>query len=206
MIRDGLTSSNILKRIITLTILSFLLFFGVTLLSYFLLPEGFLANKNEWTNFTTSSNVFLSTFQIFLWNMLSVLAILIASFFAKKKREQEKYLSLSYGVYFIVVILAAITLGTWSFTSGSGISIPIFQRIISMFDLFHHAGLVELYGQLLITCALSNHYLVMTYKNKTTTRNIKEVKWSKSEIIGFGVGILLMLLGAFIESYSILNG
>lgn len=206
MIRDGLTSSNMVKRIITLTILAFLLFFGVTLLSYFLLPEGFLANKNELTNFTTSSNVFLSTFQIFLWNMLSVLAILIASFFAKKKKEQEKYLSLSYGVYCIVVILAAITLGTWSFTSGSGISIPIFQRIISMFDLFHHAGLVELYGQLLITCALANHYLVMTYKNKTTTRNIKEVKWSKSEIISFVIGILLMLLGAFIESYSILNG
>ena len=204
MIRNRLTSSKISERIITLTVITFILFFGVTILSYFILPEGFLLNKNNLTDFDTSSNIIICMFQIFLWNLISVLAIFIGCFFAKKRKKNEEYISLSYWIYFIIVSLAAVTLGTWSFTSNTT-SVPIFQRIIDMFNILKHAGLVELYGQLLITCALSNKYLVMTYKSKTTTRKIKDVKWAKSEIICLIFGILLMYIGAFIESNAILN-
>jgi len=58
-------------------------------------------------------NVMICTFQIFAWNMLSVVAILISSLFSKKNNDKQKYLSLSYFVFFIVLVsLAAITLGT----------------------------------------------------------------------------------------------
>lgn len=204
MIRNRLTSSKISERIITLTVITFILFFGVTILSYFILPEGFLLNKNNLTDFDTSSNIIICMFQIFLWNLISVLTIFIGCFFAKKRKKNEEYISLSYWIYFIIVLLAAVTLGTWSFTSNIT-SVPIFQRIIDMFNILKHAGLVELYGQLLITCALSNKYLVMTYKSKTTTRKIKDVKWAKSEMICLILGILLMFIGAFIESNAILN-
>lgn len=204
MIRNKLTSYKISERIITLTCIAFILFFGVTILSYFMLPEGFLLNKNNITNFNTSSNIIVCMFQIFLWNLLSVVAIFISCFFAKKRKEDEDYISLSYSIYFIMISLAGVTLGTWSFTSNT-ISVPIFQRIIDMFNIVKHAGLIELYGQLLITCALSNKYLVMTYKKKTTTKNIKDVKWTRSEVICLIVGILLMLIGAFIESNAMLN-
>ncbi len=136
--------------------------------------------------------------------MISVLAIFIGCFFARKRKDNEEYISSSYWIYFVIVSLAGVTLGTWSFT-GNTTSVPIFSRIIDMFNILEHAGLVELYGQLLITCALSNKYLIMTYKSKTTTRNIKEVKWAKSEIICLFLGVLLMLIGAFIESNAILG-
>lgn len=204
MIRNKLTSSKISERIITLTGIAFILFLGVTILSYFILPEGFLLNKNNITNFDTSLNIIICMFQIFLWNMISVVAIFISCFFAKKRKEDEEYISLSYWIYFISISIAAITLGTWSFT-GNTISVPIFERIIEMFNILRHAGLVELYGQLLITCSLSNKYLIMTYKNKTSTRKIKDVKWTKKEIICLIVGLLLMLIGAFIESNTILS-
>lgn len=204
MIRKKLTSDNLSERIITLTIIFFLIFFGITILSYYLLPEGFLLNKNKKTNFDTSMNIIVCTFQIFAWNMLSVVAIFISSLFSKKNNDKQKYLSLSYFVFIVLVLLAAITLGTWSFTVNDE-SVPLFERVISMFNVTERAGLIELYGQLLITCSVSNKYLVMTYKNKTTTRNIRNVKWAKIEIICLIIGILFMLMGAFIESNAILS-
>ncbi len=74
-----------------------------------------------------------------------------------------------------------------------------------MFNITEKAGLIELFGQLIITCSVSNKYLVMTYKNKTTTRKMKDVKWNKTEIICLIIGILFMLIGAFIESNAILS-
>lgn len=74
-----------------------------------------------------------------------------------------------------------------------------------MFNITEKAGLIELFSQLIITCSVSNKYLVMTYKNKTTTRKMKDVKWNKTEIICLIIGILFMLIGAFIESNTILS-
>lgn len=204
MIRKKLTSTKLLDRIMCLTILSLIAFFAITIISYICLPEGFLLNKNNVTDFITSSNLIISTIQIFLWNMISVSAIIISSFFANKRKEEQEYISLSYLVYFIGMFLAAITLGTWSFTNNIN-SVPIFERIIGMFNIFENAGLVEIYGQLLITCALANKYIVMIFKNKTAIKNIKDVKWTKSEVICIIVGLLFMLIGALIESNSILS-
>lgn len=86
MIREKLTWDNLHERIITLTIIFILVFLGITILSYYLLPEGFLLNKNNTTNFDTSTNIVICTFQIFAWNMISVLAIFISSLFSKKRR------------------------------------------------------------------------------------------------------------------------
>ena len=96
MIREKLTSEKLSKRIIVLSILFIIIFFGVTILSYFILPEGFLLNKNNNADFNTSTNVFLSTIQIFAWNMISVLAIIIGSLFSKRNNEKQNCLSLSY--------------------------------------------------------------------------------------------------------------
>lgn len=204
MIREKLTSDKLYERIITLTIIFLLVFFGITILSYYLLPEGFLLNKNNQTNFNTSMNIIICTLQIFAWNMISVVAVFISSLFSKKNSDKQKYLSLSYFVFMVLVSLSAITLGTWSFTVNAE-SVPLFERVISMFNITEKAGLIELYGQLLITCSVSNKYLVMTYKNKTTTRKMKDVKWNKTEIICLIIGILFMLIGAFIESNAILS-
>ena len=204
MIRKKLTSDKLFERIITLTIIFLLVFFGVTILSYYLLPEGFLLNKNNGTNFNTSSNIIICTLQIFAWNMISVVAIFIGSLFSKKNNDQQQYLSLSYLVFIVLILLSAITLGTWSFSFKTE-SVPLLERIISMFHITERAGLVELYGMLLITCSLANKSLIMSIKNKTITKKMKDIKWNKKEIICAVCGMLLMLIAAFIESKSIIG-
>ena len=204
MIREKLTSDKLFERIITLTIIFLLVFFGVTILSYYLLPEGFLLNKNNGTNFNTSTNIIICTLQIFAWNMISVVAIFIGSLFSKKNNDQQQYLSLSYFVFIVLILLSAITLGTWSFSFKTE-SVPLLERIISMFHITERAGLVELYGMLLITCSLANKSLVMSIKNKTITKKMKDIKWNKKEIICAVCGMLLMLIAAFIESKSIIG-
>lgn len=199
IIRNKLTSDKLYERIIALTIIFVFVFFGVTILSYYLLPEGFLLNKNNLTNFDTSTSIILCTLQIFAWNMISVVAVFIGSLFSKKNTEKQKYLSLSYYVFIVMVSFAAITLGTWSFSVNTEF-VPLLERIISMFNITERAGLVELYGMLLVTCSLANKSLVMSIKNKTTTKKIKDIKWNKKEIICTVCGILLMLIAAFIES------
>ena len=204
MIRKKLTSDKLFERIITLTIIFLLVFFGVTILSYYLLPEGFLLNKNNGTNFNTSTNIIICTLQIFAWNMISVVAIFIGSLFSKKNNDKQQYLSLSYLVFIILILISAITLGTWSFSFNTE-SVPLLERIISMFHITERAGLVELYGMLLITCSLANKSLVMSIKNKTITKKMKDIKWNKKEIICAVCGMLLMLIAAFIESKSIIG-
>ena len=204
MIREKLTSDKLFDRIIALTIIFLLVFFGVTILSYYLLPEGFLLNKNNGTNFNTSTNIIICTLQIYAWNMISVVAIFIGSLFSKKNNEKQQYLSLSYLVFIVLILLSAITLGTWSFSVNTE-SVPLLERIISMFHITERAGLVELYGMLLITCSLANKSLVMSIKNKTITKKMKDIKWNKKEIICAVCGMLLMLIAAFIESKSIIG-
>ena len=204
MIRKKLTSDKLFERIITLTIIFLLVFFGVTILSYYLLPEGFLLNKNNGTNFNTSTNIIICTLQIFAWNMISVVAVFIGSLFSKKNNDQQQYLSLSYFVFIVLILISAITLGTWSFSFITE-SVPLLERIISMFNITERAGLVEEYGMLLITCSLANKSLVMSIKNKTITKKMKDIKWNKKEIICAVCGMLLMLIAAFIESKSIIG-
>lgn len=204
MIRKKLTSDKLFERIITLTIIFLLVFFGVTILSYYLLPEGFLLNKNNGTNFNTSTNIIICTLQIFAWNMISVVAVFIGSLFSKKNNDQQQYLSLSYFVFIVLILISAITLGTWSFSFKTE-SVPLLERIISMFNITERAGLVEEYGMLLITCSLANKSLVMSIKKKTITKKMKDIKWNKKEIICAVCGMLLMLIAAFIESKSIIG-
>ncbi|MDD2180947.1 MAG: hypothetical protein PHW32_01105 [Bacilli bacterium] len=203
MIREKITSEKIHIRILYFTIIFFITFFGITIMSYFILPNGFLLNQNNLKDFHTSSNLIVSTLQIFLFNMISIIFIVIGSIFSKKKKQNEEFVSLGYLCFIIFISINAITLGTWSFSINVA-SVPLFERIIGMFNITKNAGLVEMYGQLLITCSLANKYLVMTFKNITTTRSIKTVSWNKQEVVCLLLGIILMVIGALIESNSIL--
>ena len=73
------------------------------------------------------------------------------------------------------------------------------------FDALHRAGLWEMGGQLLILCATAKMSIIMTDGNKTSVRSWKEVSLSKQEVFIFFGGLLLMLTGAFIESFSIMS-
>ena len=200
--KDGMISDKVSQRILWLTIVFFIAFFGITILSYYLLPEGFLLRKNRISDFKTSENFFLCTAQIFLYNILSVAFIFVGSMFAKRNEGEKAYRSYGRIGFFVFILLNAVTLGTWSFTGNTN-SVPLAARILRTFDIVHNAGLLEMYGQLLITSALATKYLVMTEGRKTSTRSIQEIPFSKSEILTLICGFLLMFAGALVESRAI---
>ena len=116
----------------------------------------------------------------------------------------EIYVSFGYYCFVLFVIINAITLGTGSF-SEVVVDVALFERIISMFHITKHAGLVEMLGQVLIACSLANMSLVMTDGKQTTTRKLKEINYTKTEIAVFAFGLIIMFLGALIESNTIIN-
>ena len=203
-IKEGMCSDNVVQRILWLSILFFIVFFVATILSFYLLPEGFLLRKNGISDFKTSENLFLCAVQIFLYNMLSVAFIFFGSAFARKKEGENTYRSYGHVGFFVFILLNAVTLGTWSFTANPN-SVPLAARLLRTFDIVHNAGLLEMYGQLLITSALTTKYLVMTEGRKTSARKIQEIPISKSEILTLIAGFLLMLAGALVESRAIIG-
>ena len=203
-INEKIYSERISIRILWLSVAFVVVFYGVTILSHFLLPEGFLLKKNSVADFKTSENFLVCAMQIFSYNMLSILVVILGSLFARKREGEKCYKSYGCLGFFVFITLNAITLGTWSFTVNTN-SVPLMERILRTFDIMHNAGLLEMYGQLLITGALATKYLVMTEGKNTTTRKIRDLRMERSEIITIIGGLLLMFAGALVESHAILR-
>lgn len=202
-LHDKLGSTAFKERIIWVLILFFALFFGSVVLSYYLLPEGILRAKNPLQSWQTSKNMCISTFQIFGFNLLSVLMILFASLFGRKKPCHKNYLSVGYTAFFALICLNGVTLGTWSFSVIST-PVPLLGRFLRTFDLLHRAGLWEMLGQLFITCSVANIGIVLTDGKDTITKNVKDIRFLKSEKFGMAFGLVLMIIGAAVESMSII--
>jgi hypothetical protein len=204
ILRKNLASENVYLRISTTSFLFVVIFFTITTISYFLLPDGILRSKNPAQNWDTSNNVLVSTLQIFLFNQLSVVVILFGNTFSSRKNSEQDYIPLGYLAFFTQISINAITLGTWSFSVVSE-SVPLLDRIIGTFDILHRGGLWEMSGQLLILCATAKISMIMTDGKKTSVRSWREVSLSKQEVFIFGGGVILILIGAFVESLSIIS-
>ena len=72
--KEGMISDKVAERILWLSILFFIIFFGTTILSYYLLPEGFLLRKNRISDFKTSENFFMysADFPVQHYNILHI--------------------------------------------------------------------------------------------------------------------------------------
>lgn len=201
-LRKKLSDNRLHERIFFSVILWAALFFGVMILSYFLLPEGMLKNRNPLQNWETSDNTFILVLQIFFYNQMSVLVIIAASLFAKKKAKAANYLSLGYLTFFTLMAINGVVVGTWSFSVESE-PLPLVRRVIRTFDLLHRAGLWEMVGQLLITCSVARIAVVLTSGKNTVTRKFSAIRLEKPEIMAFASGFVLMLIGAIVESLAI---
>jgi hypothetical protein len=199
---EKLSSSSLKERICWGSLLFLLLFFGLTIISYFFLPEGLLKNKNPLQNWETSNNTIVLTLQIFFYNLLSVLVIVLGSLLGTKKEKDADYLSLGYLAFYTLICVNAVVLGTWSFSvEDEPLSLP--GRLLRIFDLAHRGGLWEMTGQLLIACSAAHIATVLTSGKNTVTKKIRDIRISRSERIAFVIGISLMLIGAIVESIAI---
>ena len=201
-LRKKLSSGSLKERILFCYLFFLVLFFGITIISYYLLPEGLLKNKNPLQDWETSKNTFISTLQIFFYNQLSVIVVIFGSLFGKKKEKDINYFSIGYLAFFAQICINGIVLGTWSFSMGTE-AVPLISRITRTFDLLHRAGLWEMSGQLLITCAAAHISTVLTNGKDTITKSFKDIHLSKGEKLVLLIGLVLMLTGAVVESIAI---
>lgn len=72
------------------------------------------------------------------------------------------------------------------------------------FDITHHAGLLEMLEQLLISCSFATMPLIISVDKTTTVKKIRDLNMQRKEIYSAILGILLMLIGAIIENRAIL--
>lgn len=201
-LRQKLASPILWERLLYTCMVYIVLFHALMIFSYFLLPEGFLKNKNPLQNWNPSGNALLTSLQIFFYNLISVLMIVIGSLFASKKEKHSYYFSTGYIVFFTLISINAVVLGTWSF-SLAGEAVPLLDRIGGIYHLAHRAAVWEMAGQLLITCALANVAVVRTSGKNTVVRKLRDIHVSAAEKLVLVIGFLLMLAGAFVEAVSI---
>jgi hypothetical protein len=202
--REKLSSNSIKERIIWSTIVFFLVFISIVFISYFLLPEGLLKNKNPAQNWIPSNNNLVLTLQIFLYNLISVIVIFLASLFSSKKKNDKSYLSVGYTVFYTLISINAIVLGTWSFSVESKAAL-LLDRVVNLFDIVHKAALWEMIGQLLITCTIAQISIFKSCEFNIVKSSFKEIKLKKTEKIVLIIGIAFMLIGAIVESVAINN-
>lgn len=203
-LKHKITSDRLGERIISSYIVFIIVFFLVMTLSYFILPEGLLKNKNPLQSWELSNSLSAGALQIFFYNMLSVVLILFGNLFTSRRKKNQPFIPIGYLGFFVQIIINGIILGTWSFSEAKIAAPPLIDRYIRTFDVFNRAGLWEMSGQLMITTATAKISIVITDCKNTTVKKLKDVHLSRKEIQLFIVGIILMLIGAFIESNSVI--
>ena len=93
---DGTVDDNIYKRIGWMYLSFFLIYIPIIILSYFLLPDGILRGKHPIVSaLELSPNLWVSTLQIFGYNLVPTSLIIGASLIAQTSRvSKEKFVPL----------------------------------------------------------------------------------------------------------------
>jgi hypothetical protein len=206
-ITDGITDDDIYKRVGWLYVSSFVLFVPVTVLSFYLLPEGVLRGKHPIISaLEFSSNLWISTLQIFGYNLIPTFLIVGANLLAQQSRLSEgKYVPVGYTAFWGLTVLFAVVLGTWSFEV-IATAPPLLRRFARLFDVFHHAGLLEFSAYLL--AAATSFKFTLWYSNRkeiVASRAWKDIQLTRPEKLLLILAFVLLLCAAFVESYGIIH-
>lgn len=199
-----LTSQSVWKRFVSMYLMFFLVFYSMVVISQLILPEGILRGRNTGNLFETSTNIWLSSLQIFSWNMLSIIVLMIANLFAYRSDEREPYVSYGFMSMIVWAIIDGVTLGTNSF----GIhreNTELLVKLLGTFDLLHRAGMWELTGLVCIASVFQQKSIVLTTKKITTVKKFRELNYTKADLCFLILGLTLMIIGAIIESLGIIQ-
>jgi len=83
--------------------------------------------------------------------------------------------------------------------------VPLIERIVGIFNIINNGGLLEMLGQIFIVTSLANISIVLINVKKITTKKLSDIKLNKCEKIAVLIGIILIYVGALIESISIVS-
>jgi len=202
----GVTDDNVCKRIGWMYVSFFALFEPVTVLSFYLLPQGVLTGKHPIiSQLRFSPNLWVSTLQIFGYNLLPTPLIIGANLLAQQSRlSEEKYVPIGYTAFWGLTIFFAVVVGTWSFDVISTAP-PLHCRLVRILDVFHHNGLLEFSAYLLVAVTPFKFTLWYSDRKKiVASRAWKDVNLTKVEKILLILAFVLLICAALIESHGII--
>lgn len=204
---NGVTDESIWKRIIWMYISFCIFLVPITILSYLFLPEGILRGKHPIISaLELSPNLWVSTLQVFGYNLIFTVLVIGANLIARQSRlSPERFVPMGYLAFWGITATTALYLETWSQEVVTAAP-PLYQRFLRLFDIVHHAGFIELSAYLLAATTSFKFTLLYTDgKREVARRSWRDVSLTASERILFLLALILVLCGAFIESYGIIQ-
>lgn len=204
---NGVTDGSIWKRIVWMYVSLFVLLVPMTVLSYVLLPEGILRGVHPLISaLELSTNLWVSTLQVFGYNLFFTLLVIGANLIARQSRlSTERFVPLGYLAFWGITATIGLYIGTWS-QEIITVAPPLCHRFLRIFDIVHRAALWELTAYLL--AATTSFKFTLRYtdgKIEVARRSWREVTLTAAEWILFVLAFVLLLCGAFIESYGIIQ-
>lgn len=188
------------ERVFWASVLLTVLFFTFATLGFLVHPEGLPGSQNPLYGRETSGDAAVLTARIFFCKMLSVTVIVLASLIGVKESGSTVVLSFGYPAFYSLVCVNAVVLGARFFPVETE-ETTLAGLMIRAFDLAHGSGLWGTAGQLLIACAAAR---VATSRAGTSSacvaKGIRRMKLSPREGAAYATGILLILIGASVES------
>ena len=204
-ITAGVTDDDVTKRIGWMAVSFFALFVPVSVASFYLLPEGILRGKHPIIRtLEFSPDVWISTFQIFGYNLIPTFLIMGSSLLAQESRLcRGKYVPIGYTAFWGLTVLFAVVVGSWSFEVVT-VAPPLHHRLVRLFDVFHHAGLLEFSAYLL--AAVTSFRFTLWYSDRkeiVASRPWQDIHLTRSEKLLLTLAFVLLLCAAFVESSQI---
>jgi len=201
----GVTDESIYRRIAWLALSFLLLYVSVAVLSYCLLPQGCLRGKHPViSRLRFSPVVWVSTLQIFGYNLIPTTLIMLANLIAQQSRwVRERYMPLGYTAFWGLTVLFAVIVGSWSFDVATTPP-PLLRRLTRLLDVVHHAGLVEFSAYLL--AAVASFRFTLWYSDRrriTASRSWHDIRLGGHEKVSLVLAFLLLLCAAYVESLAL---
>jgi len=191
-----LTDDNLFKRFVWMWVLSFSVFFLAWVASYLVLPQGILRGKlpSTWL-FGEDVDVFSTFLRIFLFNFLiGGIVFTLCNLF------RVGNVPLGYVAIWLQILIFGVFKGTNSF-------IYPYETMSASFIGFLRTGLWEFTAYILMTCSTVNIaiYRQESWVNSKLTKikQWNDVKLSKVEKSTYFVGIVILILSAFLEALAI---
>lgn len=203
-IQSGTLDERLSRRIASLFITFFALFYLSVLLSFLLLPDGFLRGKHPLTSsWTTSPNLWISTLQIFGYNLVPTAVVVGGNLFSVPSRLVGGHsLPQGYLGLWCLALLTGAYLGSWSFEVETPAP-PFWQRLAHPLDIVHHSGFIELSAYILAAAASARWARFRVQPDGRTIRGYPSV--APGERLVLLLAMLLLLAGALVESRAILE-
>jgi hypothetical protein len=206
-ITKGVTDERVCTRIAWLYVSFFLLYVSVTVISYYLLPEGILRGKHPIIKrLQFSPHVWVSTLQIFGYKLIPTCLIIGGNLLAQQSRwVKERFVPIGYTALWGLTILFGVATGSWSFNVVTAAP-PLHKRLTRMFDILHHSGLLEFSAYLLVAAA--SFRFTLWYSDRRTIIDSKrwgDVKLTGSETAVLIAAFALLFSAAHIESRAIIR-